>query len=342
MKFGSREICDVVLKAKTKVTLGNKTFYRGEPVLYFDSLKTSSLEGTSSTVYATGGKGNPRLIAWEGDKTTTFTMEDALISKESMAILMGAGIVEASAAKPIYVHKTAQVELAVANTITIENEEVADTENSGVYIMVYDDNMEDLSEPCIPADADGITWVKKTVAGETTTLFRKVKSITAGVASYEYETSADGTTWSASTETAYNGATTFVSTTILCYGHDGTIPIGSVVLVDFYVPVTSKASVIEISADKFGGNFYLEASTLFRNQQGVDMAAEIIIPNCDIQSNFNITMSNSGDPSTFTFTIDAFPDYTKFNKTEKVLAAIQMIEDAELSEEDRVACVEEE
>ncbi len=30
---------------------------------------------------------------------------------------------------------------------------------------------------------------------------------------------------------------------------------------------------------------------------------------------------------TFTFTIDAFPDYTKFDRTHKVLAAIQVIED---------------
>lgn len=28
---------------------------------------------------------------------------------------------------------------------------------------------------------------------------------------------------------------------------------------------------------------------------------------------------------TFTFTMDAFPDYTRFNKTKKVLAAIQII-----------------
>ena len=47
------------------------------PVLYFDTLKTSSLEGAATTVYAQGGKGNPRLVAWEGDRTVTFTMEDA-------------------------------------------------------------------------------------------------------------------------------------------------------------------------------------------------------------------------------------------------------------------------
>jgi hypothetical protein len=40
-------------------------------------------------------------------------------------------------------------------------------------------------------------------------------------------------------------------------------------------------------------------------------------------------MASSGDPSTFTFTMDAFPDYTRFDKTKKVLAAIQIIEAAD-------------
>ena len=82
-----------------------------------------------------------------------------------------------------------------------------------------------------------------------------------------------------------------------------------------------------IFADKFGGNYYLEASTLFRDQNGVDMPAEFIIPNCKIQSNFTFTMASSGDPSTFTFTMDAFPDYTRFDRSKKVLAAIQIIKE---------------
>ena len=43
MKFGVREICDVVLKAKANQKIGNKIFYKNEPVLYFDTLKTSSV-----------------------------------------------------------------------------------------------------------------------------------------------------------------------------------------------------------------------------------------------------------------------------------------------------------
>lgn len=65
MRYGVREICNVVLRAKSTVQLGSRKFYRDEPILYFDTLKTSSLEGASTTVYATGGRGNTRLVAWD-------------------------------------------------------------------------------------------------------------------------------------------------------------------------------------------------------------------------------------------------------------------------------------
>ena len=65
-KFGIREICDVVFKALADgQVIGNKKFSKGQPVLYFDTLKTSSLEQAATTVYAQGGRGNARLIAWD-------------------------------------------------------------------------------------------------------------------------------------------------------------------------------------------------------------------------------------------------------------------------------------
>lgn len=61
--FGVREIVDITFKAKSDLQLGNTKFEKGEPVIYFDSATTSTLESTSATVYAQGGRGNPRLIA---------------------------------------------------------------------------------------------------------------------------------------------------------------------------------------------------------------------------------------------------------------------------------------
>jgi len=109
MKFGVRECCDVVLRAKGTQKVGNKIFYKNEPVIYFDTLTTSSLEGAATTVYAQGGRGNARLMSWDGERTLTWTMEDALISPVGLMILTGAGLIDSSEEHPIYVHTTEQL-----------------------------------------------------------------------------------------------------------------------------------------------------------------------------------------------------------------------------------------
>ena len=107
MKFGVREICDVVFKAKADIMIGSTRFQKGQPVLYIDTAKTSTIEGAATTVYATGGKGNTRLIAWEGEKTLTFTVEDALLSPIGFAVLSGAGLIKGGAdAEEVHVHAT--------------------------------------------------------------------------------------------------------------------------------------------------------------------------------------------------------------------------------------------
>ena len=273
------------------MTLGNRTFYKNEPVLYFDTLRTSTLEGASTTVYAQGGRGYARLIAWDGERTITFTMEDALLSPESFSILSGAGLIEATDDKPVYVHQTSQVKVETDNTIVLpalacwnklEMEDPQYHNAADIFVMVLDDNGEVNAEPCIPASIQ-------------------------------------------------QGATT----TITCYSHDGTLPKDSVVLVDYYVKHTAGAKQLTITAESFSGNFYIEASTLFRRQSdGIDMPAEFIIPNGKVQSNFTFTMAANGDPSVFTFTVDAFPDYTKFDPTERVFAAIQVVDDEDASEDE--------
>jgi hypothetical protein len=273
MKYGIREICDVVLRAKARMKVGKKVFYKDEPVIYFDSLKTSSMEGAATTVYAQGGRGNSRLIAWEGERTVTFTMEDALISKVGLAILTGADVIDATEAEPVIIHTTERVE-AKDKKFTLSEVPYAKDGEHLIYAMLLDDNGYPASEPYLCTATDKVLTI---VANDT---------------------------------------------------YNATLPEEGVMLVDYYVAHNSGASQIEITPDKFGGNFYLEASTLFRDTNGVDLPAEFIIPNCKVQSNFTFSMASSGDPSTFTFTMDAFPDYTRFNRTKKVLSVIQLIEDA--------------
>ena len=323
MKFGVREICDVVLKAKATTVIGNKKFYANEPVIYFDTLKTSSMEGAATTVYAQGGRGNSRLVAWEGERTVTFTMEDALISPEGFMILSGAGLVEASTDKPIYQHMTETIDISdilAENKTKVNGLKIPvsakpylpdDTSSTGnfAYVMFIKDG-EIVSEPYIPFHGNEATEV-----GNILVLGNHDN----------YDVMGD------------EGAAYSVDSKF--FNADGIIA-GSFdsVLVDYYTAHTSAGvQQIEITADKFGGNYYLEASTLFRDQRGVDMPAEFIIPNCKIQSNFTFTMASSGDPSTFTFTMDAFPDYTRFDRSKKVLAAIQIIKTDDEAEDFRKA-----
>ena len=318
MKFGVREICDVVLKAKANQKIGNKIFYKNEPVIYFDTLKTSSMEGAATTVYAQGGRGNSRLMAWEGERTVTFTMEDALISPTGFMILSGAGLVEAGQGDDsIKVHTTEQTDAVLVkytnNDGTISDISVdivlkeepygIDSQTNCVYVMLLKDG-EVATEPYIPS-VTAVVPMKK-VDGEWQEIDDKdTESIPTG-----YKISLRSS----------DDLEEFVE--LKKQGKD------VVVLVDYYIEKTGGTYQIDITPDKFGGNYYLEASTLFKNTAGVDMPAEFIIPNCKIQSNFTFTMASSGDPSTFTFTIDAFPDYTRFDSTKKVLAAIQVIESA--------------
>ena len=277
MKFGVREICDVVFKAKANVKIGNTEFKKGQPVLYIDTAKTSTVEGAATTVYATGGKGNTRLIAWEGEKTLTFTVEDALLSPIGFAVLSGAGLFKGKSQEElVHVHATANAYVSTQGAIDLTDSLGADEKidaTAPIFVMV--------------AEEDG------SLSGEMVT------SVTVDEGGKKL-----------------TGATSAAS---------------KPVFVDFYISKKSaNISELQIDAANFAGYYYVEASTLFRRQNdGVDMPAEITLPNVKIQSNFTFSMASTGDPSTFTFTMDAFPGYTMFDNTRKVLCVIQVVEDAE-------------
>lgn len=289
--------------------IGNKIFYKHEPVIYFDTLKTSQLEGSATQVYAQGGTGNPRLVQWEGERVVTFTMEDALISPEGFMILSGAGLVEATSTKPLYHHVTETIDkldITISDdgkvTIPLSQKPYlpGDKGDNFAYVMFMRDG-EIITEPYIPTHGDDSI-------NETGDVYTKKYEITVE----EHDCYDEDTTGQPNTYTV---------------NQISNIKFDSV-LVDYYVARGAAMKQIEITSDQFGGNFYLEASTLFRTPEGIDMPAEFIIPNCKIQSNFTFAMANSGDPTSFTFTLDAFPDYTRFDHSKKVFAAVQILEDA--------------
>lgn len=77
-QYGIKEVADVIVYDITS----------GKPVMFFDTLKVSNVEMTAETSDARGGKGNPKLISWDYGKEITITLTDALMSMQSLNLLL--------------------------------------------------------------------------------------------------------------------------------------------------------------------------------------------------------------------------------------------------------------
>lgn len=305
MKFGVREICDVVFKAKAKTTIGAMTVEKGQPVLYIDTAKTSNLEAAATTVYATGGRGNTRLIAWEGEKTLTFTVEDALLSPMGFAMLSGAGLMNGykDTDKAIIVHGTTMAPADADGKIDITD---ALKDDDGVLVDIIVDGTKPLFVMATEEDGSLSTFQRENYTVEMV----KIGDIIKG----------DGEEVEDKTATADDQKVILIPT------EAAKAPKNTTVFVDYYTKRYDGAMQFEIDGENFAGYYYVEAATLWRRQDnGKDMPAELIFPNVKIQSNFTFAMASTGDPSTFTFTMDAMPGYTVYDGTKKVLCAIQVI-----------------
>lgn len=81
-QYGIKEVADVTI-----YRIDGDNAYT--PVLFLDTLKVSTIEQTAEQAEARGGKGNSPLIIWDYGKEITVTLEDALYSPASMALMFG-------------------------------------------------------------------------------------------------------------------------------------------------------------------------------------------------------------------------------------------------------------
>lgn len=306
-RFGSREICDVTFKTITaNQKFGNKTLKKGQVAFVIDTATTSNLEQQSNTVYAQGGKGYSRLIAWEGEKTMTFTVTDALMSPLGLKMLTGAGLSDDNEAVK-HVHMTFDVELNenAQGSISADKIRAELGLQDGTEVNICGDDAVKIYATVLDSNGAVIDWVDD-------------------IGKISPEPGADGLrkiTDKLTFEAGKGEGTAFEADTAN-YAN-------KVIKLDFYVAFQKKGIVnhITVGPEDFGGYFYVEADTLYRDQNGKDMAATITFPKVKIQSGFTIAMAANGDPSTFDFVMDAFPAYTYFDQTKKVMCDITIVND---------------
>lgn len=439
MKWAIREAVDVYFKAKSVLKLGARTIRAGEPVLIFDTVKTSSFEVAAEVSYVTGGRGNSRILSYEGDKTLTFQFEDALLSAEGLAILAGADLIPARnknlpgaspEARSVVSHYTEKYSVITGN---IRDDDVTNSyaddpslypaggkaketdtypprggemnvwftrkpyvgQNSSIYVMLLDDagemsgapleiNLNNYGPTATTDEAERIkmnrqSYLAKWQSGEKFIAFLK-SGLPMSTKDYPDPENADQagvfddqvmhyvdydsakaywvTAWGEMdqyerTINAENYGDGFASVTKdSCYGYllapsggiaqpkafkEGTsfyykanvpsILYQDIVLLDYYVEYRHDATQVTILPDKFGPYLYVEGSSLVRRaSDGTDLPVEFVIPKFKVTTALTFTLQSTGDPSTFTFQGDAYPDFSKFDLTRKVLADIQILD----------------
>lgn len=158
-QYGIKEVCDFTLYdigADGKPTV---------PVLYLDTLKVSTLEQTAEDTSAKGGKGNADLIIWDFGKEINITLEDALFSAKSMAIMFGNGTVTDYTGASAFIMKTEKFVATAATVPTANSNVYSDTSGWSAKYTAPDGKLYEKKNPKF-FDAKGATPSTLTV-GET-------------------------------------------------------------------------------------------------------------------------------------------------------------------------------
>ena len=80
-RFGIKEVADVTFYQI------NEDGTKGTAKLFLDTLKVSNIEFTAEQTEARGGKGNAPLIIWDYGREATVTLQDALLSMETLSLM---------------------------------------------------------------------------------------------------------------------------------------------------------------------------------------------------------------------------------------------------------------
>ena len=260
-RYGIKEVADV-----TFYTI-NSDGTRGAPALYLDTLKVSTIEQTAETADARGGKGNPKLVTWDYGKEITVTIEDALFSSKSMAIMFGNGQVKFNNAdeviRTVVVRADASGKLPDHFTADIYNATTKGAVRSKIYMG---------SASTVPAGMVKFSEAKLTLVSLT---------------------KEDGTVIQ---PTGSGDTFTFEEWAGVSVDADAKV------FVTYKVSAATKTIVI--SGDSFPGTYYVVGDTYARSDvDGSDQFFQFIIEKAKVTSENTITLEAEGDPSVFSMNL---------------------------------------
>ena len=236
------------------------------PVLYLDTLKTSTLSQSSEVVDARGGKGNVKILSWDTNKELTIEMEDAVYSAKSLGIMFGGDM-------KVYGNKQEVLKTLRFNPATTSEAKasVSDAKSLVTAFSYQKADGTEVADP-VPVTVSSINWTT-------------------------------GKTQSGSPATDTTQAVEFITFDLLdCTSEAGVRGDGTS---NTKAGVISGGVTIDIGAEFNSNTYYITGDTYARNvASGKDEFLQFIIPKGKVSAeDVSITMEADGDPATFSMTV---------------------------------------
>ena len=293
-KYGIKEVANVYFEAlEDDFPAG---VYKGDIVLFLDTLKVSTIETTAENTAAQGGWGNPKLVQWDYGKEINVTLEDALMSLESLRFMLGGAIKKPGDGTEIIVRHTAEV--------VVNNNQKIPAPKIG-------------SKTFYPQPLDGYP-VKLINLGHGS----NPNSATVG-ARTQLTDPAD--VWQDTNLIKFVNPKAGVTT-------ETPPEAGDHIRIFWAEKVTSGNTAVEvtISPDTFPGTYRVVGDTYMRSQDtGKDEPFQFVINKAKVQSNVTITLQAEGDPTTFEMTLNVLRSTNERGENEMMKLVRYSIEDGD-------------
>ena len=270
-KFGIKEVANVYFEAlEDDIKTG---VYKGDIVLFLDTLKVSTIETSGETAASRGGWGNPRLVQWDYGKEISVTLEDALLSLESLRFMLGGAIKRPATNSNLIVHHTEEVVCTTGGVVPKPKDHLTN-----------------------------ITMSPKAWKGHPIRLINLTNGSRTQIVDETHETPATGV--------ALTGDKSIIFKNPSMLSADTETVIGDHIRIFWDEEITSvrtdeTAIEVTISPDTFPGTYKVVGDTFMRAQEtGADEPFQFIINKAKVNSSVTITLQAEGDPSTFSMTLD--------------------------------------
>ena len=263
-KYGIKEVANVYFEALEDDTAAG--VYKGDIVLFLDTLKVSTIETTAENTAAQGGWGNPKLVQWDYGKEINITLEDALMSLESLRFMLGGAIKKPTQDAPVVVRHTEEV-TCKANGV-------------------------------VPLPVDHLTG--ETFGAITASALRPIRliNLTTGTRTQLTEYTLDGTK-----PVKFKNPKLIDGEPVQSQEDDRIRIFWEEVIQNNNGKET--AVEVTISPDTFPGTYKVVGDTFMRSEKtGKDEPFQFIINKAKVQSNVTLTLQAEGDPTTFEMTLN--------------------------------------